>query len=246
MSKADFNEFCEQGFLIKKSFFEKQMINDLFDELTQTHEKLVKQLKYEIKMNFIKKNDIALENDQIKYLKNAVLYFDSIKNIVDSELIKLASFLIGDNIIVEAVELHQKYPGTSQTPPHQDNFYFCLENAKSLTAYIPLNAQERENGALAVIPKSHNLVYEHYPSSIAGFSSGITLSNQQLSEVNHYSLEVGDLSLHHCNIVHLAPPNTSKVPRINIAIRFRAKNEKESPEKLLKYNKFLEKSSRII
>ena len=55
MSKADFNEFFEQGFLIKKSFFEKQMINDLFDEITQTHEKLVKQLKYEIKMNFIKK-----------------------------------------------------------------------------------------------------------------------------------------------------------------------------------------------
>ena len=108
--------------------------------------------------------------------------------------------MIGESVFVEVIELHQKYPGTSKTPPHQDNFYFCLKNAKSLTAYIPLNEQTKENGGLAVVPKTHNLDLEHYSSKVTGFSSGIKLTDEQKHTYTIIPLRQG---IYLCTIVIL-------------------------------------------
>ena len=150
-----------------------------------------------------------------------------------------------EEIYLDAVELHQKMPGASLTPPHQDNFYFCLENGKSLTAYIPLNEQSQTNGGLAVLPKSHLSDFPHYKSDVVGFSSGI--EEKYLVDFDHsdYVLKLGDFSLHHCNIVHLAPPNDSKIPRVNIALRFRGVEDSVSKEKYARYLNFANKSTRI-
>ena len=76
-----------------------------------------------------------------------------------------------------------------------------FENAKSLTAYIPLNEQTKENGGLAVVPKTHNLDLEHYSSRLLAFQVELNLQMNK-KRIHNYTLETGDLSLHHCNIVH--------------------------------------------
>ena len=135
--------------------------------------------------------------------------------------------------------------GTTHTPPHQDNFYFCLEKGKALTAYIPLNKQSKRNGALAVIPKSHLIDFDHHQSDVVGFSSGINKEDLTDYEIDNYELEAGDISFHHCNIVHLAPPNTSGNPRTSIAIRFKGMSDRICQKKLERYKEFANKSKRI-
>lgn len=243
--KDSINRFNDDGYIINRKFYDVQMIKDIFDEIMENHDNTVTLLQERLASGSVSKGDLAIETNNLKYLKNADLYFPSVKKLADSNLTSLVSSLLADNVMLDCIELHQKYPGGSITPPHQDNFYFCLKDAKSLTAYIPLNRQTKENGALAVVPKTHKLDLEHYPSDVLGFSSGVKLNDAQLSQVNNYELEDGDLSIHHCNIVHLAPSNTTDSPRVNIAIRYRAVSETKDPIRVERYKSFLAKSVRV-
>lgn len=241
----EFENYQTDGYVLKENFYDASLIKNIHDELVFTHDEVLKKLLQELDANLIIKNDLAIENHKIKYLKNANIYFDSVRFLIDSNLYAVAKSLINDNVFIDGIELHQKYPGGSLTPPHQDNFYFCLKNAKALTAYIPLNDQGRENGGLAVVPKSHLVDFDHSYSNVVGFSSGLELTKEQLESVKHYSLKPGDLSIHHCNIIHLAPENLSSVPRINIAIRFRAVTETKDLGRVERYESFRSKSLRI-
>lgn len=239
------DNFDDAGYLIKKNFFNIKLIAKIFKDLDDKNAEVKKNLLDLVSSNLIEKNSIAIENGNIKYLKNPQIYFKSINFLVQLSLIDLCEKLIGENIYVDAVELHQKYPEATETPPHQDNFYMCLKKGKALTAYIPLNDQSFENGALAVLPGSHKNDLEHHSSDIPGFSSGVVLNNNQINQINYYTLKAGDLSIHHCNIVHLAPPNKSKIPRINVAIRLRSLTDSIDDIRLEKYKKFRNASVRI-
>lgn len=110
---------------------------------------------------------------------------------------------------------------------------------------ICVNDQSFENGALAVLPESHMFDLDHNPSKVPGFSSGVVLTNDQKDKSDYYSLKAGDLFLHHCNIVHFAPPNLSEIPHINIAMRFRSLDDTIDAKRFEKYKKFLDSSVRI-
>ena len=164
--------YADNGYLIKKNFFDTKLIDKVFTELQNENDVVKNKLLDLIKSGLFDKKDLAIENDKIKYLKNPQIYFSSIKHLIQSSLLELSELLIGENVYVDLIELHQKYPGASETPPHQDNFYFCLEKGQSLTAYIPLNDQNYKNGALAVLPGSHKMELDHHYSKVPGFSSG--------------------------------------------------------------------------
>lgn len=241
----DQHNYNLKGYLIKKKFFDVKLISAIYEEVTNEHFKVKSKLINYLDSNTIEKKNISIENGNIKYLKNPQIYFKSINYLVEAALFKLANNIVGENIFLNTIELHQKYPGASETPPHQDNFYFCLEKGQALTAYIPLNDQSFENGALAVIPGSHKHDLDHRSSDVPGFSSGIDLTEDQKNNIDHYSLKTGDLSIHHCNIVHLAPANNSKIPRLNIAIRLRSLTDTTDVRRLEKYKRFRETSVRI-
>jgi len=238
-------KFKSDGYLVLKGYLDTASIENCFSDLVKNHDCVLDKIQILLEYNLIDIGDVAIESGKIKYLKNANLYFKTINNTIDSKLYALAEVLLGENSFVDGVELHQKYPGTSGTPPHQDNFYFCLRDMKSLTMYIPLNHQEKVNGALAVLPGSHKKFFEHYPSSVTGFSSGFSLTDEQQGNVDNYILDKGDLSVHHCNIVHMASENLSDIPRINIAVRFKSIKEKVDPFLKNKYDSFRLASTRI-
>lgn len=234
-----------EGYLIKRNFFEIDLIRKIYTEVFEENDNVKNNLLKHLKQGFISKNDIAIENNKIKYLKNPQNYFNTVNLLIQSSLLNLVYELMDENVYVDTIEMHQKFPGASETPPHQDNFYFCLEKGKSLTAYIPLNNQSSENGSLAVVPGSHKFDIDHTGSSVTGFSSGIELTEQQKNKIDHYELKAGDLSLHHCNIIHLAPANSSNVPRLNIAIRIKSFTDKIDKLRLERYNRLLNSSVRI-
>jgi ectoine hydroxylase-related dioxygenase (phytanoyl-CoA dioxygenase family) len=241
------NKFFEdKGYIIKEQFFNSnEVITNCFNEILDTNDQVVETITDASMSSKFDQKTFAIESGNLKYLAHANIYFKSINRLITSSIQNYAKNLLGEDVYLDAVELHQKLPGASLTPPHQDNFYFCLENGKSLTAYIPLNPQSEENGGLAVLPESHLVDFPHYKSNVVGFSSGIEESHLDQYKPSGYVLNPGDISFHHCNIVHLAPPNNSNKPRVNIALRFKSVEDKISKEKHDRYLKFVNQSTRV-
>lgn len=244
--KLKVKSFEQLGYLVCEDFFDrKDELTNCFDEIIEQNSSMAAVLEAAGNSSIIDKKTFAIESGNLKYLANANVYFKSINRLITSRVQNYAESLLGEEVYLDAVELHQKLPGASLTPPHQDNFYFCLENARSLTAYIPLNAQSELNGGLAVMARSHIDDLPHYKSDVVGFSSGIEERYLQSYESTNYVLNPGDISFHHCNIVHLAPPNRSSFPRVSIALRFKGVKDKVSEKKYARYIKFANQSTRV-
>ena len=112
--------------------------------------------------------------------------------------------------------LFNKTAGKSgETPPHQDNHYFCLSPPNCLTIWVALDAVTRETGALRYLPRSHleGVCRPHTASFNLGFSQTLVEysdADRAAEEVVDW-LQPGDAVVHHCQIIHRADENTADV-----------------------------------
>jgi phytanoyl-CoA hydroxylase len=124
----------------------------------------------------------------------------------------LARALIGEEAAVPDPEWFNKPPASrSPTPPHQDNYYFCLKPPNVLTIWLALDPVDAENGCLRYVVGSHKRgIRPHGRSNILGFSQGITdygPGDRALEVPIH--LQPGDAVVHHGETIHRAEPNAS-------------------------------------
>ncbi len=124
----------------------------------------------------------------------------------------LASELIGEPSESQAPEWFNKPPGTEHpTPPHQDNFYFCLRPANVLTLWLALDDVDAENGCLRYVRGSHlEGIRPHLRTGVLGFSQGIADYGPD-DEAREVEIHVapGDLLVHHGETIHRADVNRS-------------------------------------
>ncbi|MGD9856220.1 MAG: phytanoyl-CoA dioxygenase family protein [Planctomycetaceae bacterium] len=124
----------------------------------------------------------------------------------------LANELIGEPSAAKEPEWFNKPPGTEHpTPPHQDNFYFCLRPANVLTMWLALDDVDVENGCLRYVRGSHRRgIRPHLRTGVLGFSQGITdYGPDDLANEVEIHLAPGDLVVHHGETIHRAEPNRS-------------------------------------
>lgn len=124
----------------------------------------------------------------------------------------LAECLVGEPVNSEHPEWFNKPPGAKHvTPPHQDNFYFCLTPSNVVTLWLALDEIDTENGCLRYVEGSHRHGFRpHAQSKILGFSQGIT--NYTPEDFTHevaVPLKPGDLVAHHGMTIHRADANIS-------------------------------------
>lgn len=123
-----------------------------------------------------------------------------------------ATALVGEAVTPHQPEWFNKPPGTRHvTPPHQDNYYFCLEPPHVVTIWLALDVVDAENGCLRYVSGSHRQGYrKHARSRILGFSQGITdyTPDDFTSEVA-VCLQPGDAVAHHGMTIHRADANMS-------------------------------------
>lgn len=124
----------------------------------------------------------------------------------------LAELLNGEPSAAMEPEWFNKPPGTDHvTPPHQDNFYFCLRPANVVTLWLALDPVSEANGCLQYVSGSHlRGIRPHNPTNVLGFSQGISdyNANDEAAETTT-RLEPGDLIAHHGNTIHRADSNRS-------------------------------------
>jgi ectoine hydroxylase-related dioxygenase (phytanoyl-CoA dioxygenase family) len=239
--------FLSEGYLILRSFFDAYEIESIYDALRKDEISTISKIKNLIDIGKFNTSDVGIDSNSLKYLKNANIWFHDLSKLINLSLMEEIGKVIGNQNYIKGLELHQKLPGVSGTPPHQDNFYFGLNLKKNITctAYIALNEQTEDQGGLGFYVGSHLRVFDHHKSDVIGFSSGI--EKEDLKDFSLYTpkFEPGDLVLHHCNIVHEAKANNSLSARSNIAIRIFPCNPDYDLELKSKYQDFLSQSSRV-
>ena len=124
----------------------------------------------------------------------------------------LAEALVGEEVTALSPEWFNKPPlSVKDTPPHQDNYYFCLNPCNVVTIWMALDAVDDENACLRYVPGSHlGPVRPHACSNVLGFSQSITdYGPLDASREVAIRLQPGDVTAHHGNLIHMAGANRS-------------------------------------
>ncbi len=123
-----------------------------------------------------------------------------------------AEKLLGEPAQAEGGEWFNKPPRTNHpTPPHQDNYYFCLNPPQVLTMWLALDVVDEENGCLRYVRGSHLVpLRPHNRTKTLGFSQGISdYSDSDRERELPIPAQPGDVLIHHGNTIHRADPNRS-------------------------------------
>ncbi len=187
------------------------------------------------------------ENVYIENLRDHVP--DSVQLINETVLKKVKELLDDQEPILCSVELHSQMPRCQAIPPHQDNFYHCVENNKGLKVLIPLTKMCADSGGLFYcdINTSYPII-EHRPSNIKNFSSYIKEAKfKELKlKATSYHYELGDASYHFLNSIHYSIGNQSNYETTFVVFRYQSKGAKINSKALQKYKECYKEHMELI
>jgi phytanoyl-CoA hydroxylase len=202
--KADFDR---DGFVIVRNF----LASPDFAELTANLERYIAEVVPTLPATHAFYDDPARPETlkQMQYL-SVDPYFRAYRE--HRRWCELAETLIGEPARAEEPEWFNKPSGTNHpTPPHQDNYYFCLKPPNVVTIWLALDHVDEENGCLRYVPGSHRRgVRPHNATRVLGFSQGIAdFGPDDTAREVKILLEPGDAVVHHGEAIHRAEANRS-------------------------------------
>jgi len=232
-------DFDEDGFVHLPSF----LTNLQLLELQQAVERYILE-----KVPQLKQSDVFFDNPkkpetlkQLHRMEQDTFFANYSRN---SHWNKAASNFLGEPVEVLGVEYFNKPPKTKhETPPHQDNYYFCLAPPQVLTIWVALDYIDEENGCIRYVRGSHRLpLRQHRLSSTLGFSQYIfDYSQSDMDSESKVTCLPGDAVIHHGNTIHRAGPNlTNNRQRRALAMVFRGKSAIRDSQR---FNTYLESSN---
>jgi hypothetical protein len=132
--------------------------------------------------------------------------------------------LIGPDIMLFGASVFAK-PGNdkSYVSWHQDSAYFGLEPHDEVTAWVALTESNRHNGALQVLPGSHqgrDMQHEETYAEDNMLARGQAIAIDDDSEAVTLELEAGQFSLHHERTAHGSKTNKTSSRRVGFAFFF--------------------------
>jgi phytanoyl-CoA hydroxylase len=211
------DEYNEHGFVKLESFLNN-------DELEQA--------RNEVDV-FINNNEKELKGRDINYSDgkiNSVHCLHKSKWISDVQhsdsVQELVSLFLNEAGEARGAELFAK-PALSglASPLHQDNYYWCVDNANALTVWVALDDASEDNGGIYYYKGTHKLgLLEHKPSYAPGSSQTIKYpEGMSYFKKITPALKAGDCLIHHSLIVHGSNANTSANSRRGWTMQFKGK-----------------------
>jgi len=133
--------------------------------------------------------------------------------------------LIGPDILVWTSRFFIKEPHQADGAAwHQDATYFDLDPPDMVTPWVALSDAPIESGCMEAVPGSAQLGQLQHQSGIA--KSSLNLGGQMIVEEFDQSttvfgaLKAGEISIHHCHLVHRSGGNDCDFRRIGLAIPY--------------------------
>lgn len=159
--------------------------------------------------------------------QNSTFLFDICMN---AQILDYVEDLIGPDYFMWASSFFIKDPHSPDTVDwHQDSYYWPLTPPESCTVWLAFSDSDEGNGAMRVIPKSHQGgIIEH--TSDADENSVLTLRCESAEYTDDtavsLNLKAGQISIHDDKIIHGSLGNNSSRPRIGYTIRYSKTNVK--------------------
>ena len=169
------------------------------------------------------------QNNQIDNYSSEISSFsENINSLLNHEIIsRVCSLLKDENPILCATELHIQRAKCKPIPPHQDNFYHCIDPEKGLKILVPLQDLTVNNGGLIFLDYNNlDPVLKHSPSNIKNFSAYIDKDTfRKVNKIeNSYDLKRGDSTYHFINSIHYSKGNRTNKDSLFIVYRFQCKD----------------------
>ncbi len=202
------SEFEKEGFVVVREFLKGAHLQSLKDNLDRYVRDVVP---------YVAESDAFYEDrqrpetlKQLHRIEQDAFFKDYLQHPLWRET---AEALLGEKTQTPSgAEWFNKPPNTNHaTPPHQDNYYFCLKPSQVLTMWLALDTVDEENGCLRYVKGSHlRGIRHHSRTKTLGFSQGISDFGEMdlIGEVPIYA-QPGDVLIHHGNTIHRANANKS-------------------------------------
>ncbi len=149
-----------------------------------------------------------------------------------SEIVELISVLVQGEAILSGVETFNK-PALlgSGVPAHQDNAYFCQSPPDMLTVWIAIDSVTVDNGVVYFVKGSHREgTLPTKQSGVTGNSIGLA-EEPAVPKSEHFcaTLDPGDATIHHCNVIHYSGPNNTEHARLGLVLVYRGSHTRTDP-----------------
>jgi phytanoyl-CoA hydroxylase len=199
--------YDRDGFVIVRQL----LPNDRFTELTQQLDRYCREIVPGLPDGHAFYHDLK-QPETLKQLHNMSVdpFFRAYRE--EPTWLALAEMLVGEPVTAMEPEWFNKPPMAEHiTPPHQDNYYFCLTRPHVVTLWMALDAVDEVNGCLRYAKGSQVAgIRPHGRSNILGFSQGITdYCPADIDREMAVFLQPGDVVAHHGNTIHRADANRS-------------------------------------
>jgi ectoine hydroxylase-related dioxygenase (phytanoyl-CoA dioxygenase family) len=155
------------------------------------------------------------------------------------EVLNLVEPVVGPNIGLWSSHFISKPAGAGKaTPWHEDSAYWngLISTMEGIcTVWLALDKVDADNGAMKVIPGTHNNGFSQYESVDASKNIFGTRIKPELIEESRavvFELEPNQCSLHEARIIHGADANTSNRRRAGYTMRYFPTSSKVKTEKL--------------
>ena len=228
-------QYDELGFVVLRNFLKEAALEELRSNLDRYIRDVVPTLADSAAFYQDRSRPETLK--QMQHMSVDPFFRDYPKN---PHWTELAEALIGESATSDQPEWFNKPPGTRHiTPPHQDNYYFCLAPANVLTIWLALDPVDTENGCLRYVEGSHTRGFRpHARSQVLGFSQGITdFSADDFNREVPILLQPGDAVAHHGMTIHRADANISATRhRRSFALVFRGVSAKRDETAYARYS----------
>jgi non-haem Fe2+, alpha-ketoglutarate-dependent halogenase len=150
-------------------------------------------------------------------------------------ILDAVSALLGSDLLVRQAVVFAKGTGDpGYVDWHQDAAYWDVDSDRVVTAWIALTDSEAANGAVRVVPGSHR--GPRLAHGLTADPRGRLLRGQcvasdaapPLAEAACITLRAGQFSLHHPWLLHGSPANSSRLPRVGLAVRYFAPDVRQA------------------
>ena len=175
-------------------------------------------------------------------------YFRSLMQ--EPRIIRLVEQVCGGAVVANSAMLINKAPlSTYEFPFHQDNAYQFWSPPAAVAVTLALDESSAESGAIVCLAGSHvGSIRPHRPSGVLGASRGLVAVPRadEFPEVT-LTLNPGDVSFHHVNVIHRTGPNRTRNQRRNLGFAYHAVTSVQDKQAVAEYElalkKFLQTSS---
>ena len=232
--------FQQNGFLVLRNFLEVQKCEAILEVAKRHLEHRIEPIETELgydEKSLEYRRDVTdysstKKQSQVRRLRQVYDRDRLFKAWMENEKIRpILKQILNDEVVLTTAHhnsIMTKMPSPySETAWHQDRRYWSYSDDNLVSVWLALGEENSSNGVLEFIPKSHTMQFLPEQFGEKEYFLENNPLNMSLIETKQSStLEVGDVVLFHCKLLHRANRNSTTKPKISFVYTVKGKQTK--------------------